>query len=239
MTIPRKKAEEQRTVQLEKQVLEGYNQFTVGENIPLVGKWIGRQLRRATEIVPIAQDFTAKVFEDFGGYLVDEQLENYGRFIVEQRHYVTPSATVEGIRACRQVYEADEQLRFGSYIQAVAHDGSLRVQLSIGHSGDQELVDLLKGADWSEKDAWMKSKDWALAKLKKQGVQGAADLSVAVLLRAIPLVAPLALTDLGRRIYNTAKIHAHWTLELVPKEGEKVTATQFAAYRALVDQYRK
>lgn len=230
-----------RTVSLQKQVLEGYNQFSAGEDIPLVGKYVSSLLRKATDTVIVAVDFKAKEFQDFYTREIEAGLENYGRFFVQERRYATPSATVVGEEACRRVYDGNDPLGFGSYITFKSVDDTLEGRLSIGHAGDQELADSLREqSGLSMEDVWKKRLEWAKEKLKREGLKGAGDLAVATVFRSLlPPLAIIGLGDVARRIYNTAKIDAHWTLELNPVEGTKVTAEQFSAYRALVEKYRK
>ncbi len=230
-----------KTISLQKQVLEGYNQFSAGENVPIFGSLIGKYLRKATDTVIVAVDFKAKEFQDFYLREIEAGLENYGRFFVKDRTYVTPSATVVGEEACHRVYEANDPLGFGSYITFKSVDDTLEGKLSIGHAGDQELADSMREqSGLSMEDIWKKRLEWAKEKLKREGLKGVGDLAVATIFRSLlPPLAIIGLGDVARRVYNTAKIDAHWTLELAPVEGAKVTPNQFTAYRALVEKYRK
>ena len=244
MTIaPKRKVltEGNRNTELQGQILEGYNQFSAGENVPVLGSLIGKYLRKATDIVIVAVDFKAKEFQDFYLREIEAGLENYGRFFVKDRTYVTPSATVVGEEACRRVYEANDPLAFGSYIAFRSVDDTLEGKLSIGHAGDQELADSLREqSGLSTEVVWKKRLEWAKEKLKREGLKGAGDLAVATVFRSLlPPLAIIGLGDVARRIYNTAKGAAHWTLELNPVKVTKVTPDQFTAYRALVEKYRK
>lgn len=233
------RADENRNTQLQAQVLEGYNVWTPKGKLPLVGKWLKEQTVKVTDKMPtIGADFTTKGFQNFYTEHLEVGMENYGRFVVTERKYVTPSAIIQGESACRKAYDHDDPLKFGSYIGFCAEDESLEGKLSVGHQGDKELIELLsKEKDMDTETKIKKSVEWAKHKLKREGVQGAGDVVAATVLRVV--YAPLALIgigDLGRRVYNTAKIDSHWTLTLNPKG--MVTARQFDAYRALVEKFR-
>lgn len=244
MAIPQRrkvKSDEERTCTIEKQVLEGYNQFIIGERTPIIGKALGRGLRDATQHIPVAEDFKAKTFQEFFRNEVQLGLTDaYGNIFVTDKVYVTSMGTAQGERECEPVYQRNDSLKFGSYIKFRAEDDSLEGTLKIGHAGDQELVDTLtKNSGLTTTQTWKKRLSWAKEKLTREGVGGAADLVVSrILLSVYAPLAVISLGDLGRRVYNTAKIDSHWTLELNPTQ-QKVTGAQFNAYADLVRKYKE
>jgi len=228
--------QEDRSYMLTEVVLRGLNQrdTTAVEKVPGIGKWIGKGLQKAAEYVPVAEDFTTKGFIGFYNS-IEALLENYDSLACTERKLYTPAGLVTSLGGMRGAEQRDDPVKCGSYLKFESADKSLQGVLHIGYTEDRELVDR-EGTDLD-----MKTKvEWAVSKLKAEGVQGAADLVGArILAMAWGPLAVVGLGDLGRRAYNMAKFDAHWELELHPAKDTQVTKKQFEAYRGLLTQYSK
>lgn len=229
-----------KTYTLSTLVLQGMNEaeYNVSKvpglgKVPALGKLLQRASDKAAEYVPVAKNFTAKEFVDFY-HSIEADLERYGAMTVVERKLYTPAGLIESLEGARSAYERVEPVRCGSMLRFESSDKTLEGKLYVGYSEDREVVK----AEGHEMDM-SKKLEWAIAKLKKEGVKGAADLASARLLSLVwgPL-AVVGMSDLSRRVYNMTQFDAHWSLELLPKAGEKVTTSQFEAYRGLVEKYK-
>lgn len=227
---------EAKTYTLSTIVLQGMNEVDYNiSKVPGLGKIPGlsKLVQKASEHLPLAKDFTAKEFMDFYSS-IESDLEKYGAMTVVQRKLYTPAGLIESLEGARSAYERAEPVRCGSMLCFESSDKTLEGKLYVGYTEDREVVK----AQGQEIDM-QKKIDWAVEKLKKDGVKGAADLVGAkILALAWAPLAVVGMGDLARRAYNMATFDAHWSLELLPKSGEKVTTSQFEAYRGLVEKYK-
>ncbi len=231
-------ADEEKTCSLVPIMLEGMNERAITGNVSgFLGKLpkVGGFLQKAAARVAVAEPFTAKTFMGFYKS-IEESLENYGVLCMGERRFITPVGEITTLAALRDAELRADKIACGSYISFKSNDDTLQGTLYVGHKEDRALAEAKRNAEGGELQL-SERVQLAVTKLKRDGAGAAADVAAGVVLRALPVVSILASGDLARRIYNAVTFDSHWTLELLPVEGVRVTDKQFKAYRSINDVY--
>ncbi len=221
-------AEQERTCTINPFYKEGLNQ-----GMPSLPGGIGTALKKLTEVIPIATDFTAR---DFMGlyHIIESTLEPYGPLLVRERKFITPVGDVGTLDACRDAEVRGDKLKCGSYLAFATEDRTLEGALHVGYKEDRELL-RARGEGLAVEERVK----FVVEKLRDEGFKGGLDAAAAYVLRRIWLPAALlSAGDLVRRIYNMSNFDAHWSLEMNPQDHARVTSRQYMAYRHLLEKLK-